>query len=80
MLLPWAIIAGIIGWNSAGKRVAVLNGAAYGFALAFVFTLTEYHAPVAPKLFMMLALGLVGAIFALIWSFVGKLVHREFDE
>ena len=82
-LIPWAIIGVIIGWVSSGKKSAVLHGAVYGFALAFVFMIHGYNGtdPLVTKLLPFAALGVVGAVFGLFWGFIGSLLpHKKQPE
>ena len=80
VLTPWAVMGLIIGWFSAGKKAALVNGALYGFALGFAFMVAGYTgtAPIVTKLLPFAVLGLFGALYGTLWSIVGKLLHERF--
>ena len=74
-LIPWGIIGLAIGVFS-NKRSSILNGALYGFALAFVFTLAGYAgaAPILSRIPFFGVLGIVGAICGGILGILGYLL------
>lgn len=75
VLLPWAIIGLLLGIFSKTRQSALVNGAAYGFAVAYVFMLAGYQgmAPLVTKLAPFIILGLIGAGCGLILAFIGYL-------
>jgi hypothetical protein len=69
-LVPWAVVGAAIGAWGRSKRQAAVRGAAYGFALAYVFMLAGYdgeaaiHTRLAPFLLFALFGALCGAMLA----------------
>src|SRR5262245_25809024 len=63
-LVPWGIAALIIGYFSAGRGEAVLNGVVYGFLLCFVFLVSGYTGsePITSPMPFFALLGLFGAV------------------
>ena len=63
-LIPWGIAGFILGWWSQTYRTAGMNGAVYGFVLAFFFMLVGYEgsSPVWTRIPFFALLGLVGAV------------------
>jgi hypothetical protein len=74
-LVPWALVGFLIGVSSGSKKAAMLNGAAYGFALAYVFMLAGYNGsgPVSTKLVLFILFGIVGALCGIALSLIGLL-------
>ncbi len=73
-LIPWGIVGLALGmWGE--RRQAMIDGAAYGFVLAFVFMLSGYSgtASIASRLPFFAALGVVGAICGFVLGLVGSL-------
>ena len=75
-LLPWGLAALLVGVLAGSARLAALDGAVFGFALAFVFMAAGYEgaAPLASRLPFFAVLGLVGAGCAALLAVVGRLV------
>jgi 4-hydroxybenzoate polyprenyltransferase len=76
-LLPWGIAAVLVGYSSATRRSAVADGAAFGFALGFVFIAAGYagSAPILARLPFFAALGVVSAVAGLVASVVGRTIR-----
>jgi hypothetical protein len=64
-LTPWAVAAIAIGTISKARREALIDGAAYGFALGFSFTAFGYNGvdPLIAKVPFFAILGVVSAAF-----------------
>ena len=76
-LIPWAIVGLLLGYWS-GRSHAPVNGAAYGFALAFIFMVAGYSgsAPLLSRLPFFALLGLVGAGCGWLLGLLGALARR----
>jgi hypothetical protein len=74
-LVPWAIVGLALGYWS-DKRASMVNGAVYGFALAFVFMMAGYNgsASLLSRLPFFAALGLFGAICGFVLGILGFLI------
>ena len=74
-LLPWGLAALLVGVLAGSRRVAALDGAVFGFALAFVFMVAGYDgtASLASRLPFFAVRGLVGAGCAAALAVVGRL-------
>jgi hypothetical protein len=72
-LLPWVIAAVLVGYPSATRRSAAVDGAAFGFAPGFVFIAAGYagSARILARLPFFAALGVVSAVTGLVASVVG---------
>ena len=72
-LIPWGIAGFILGWWSQTYRTAGMNGAVYGFVLAFFFMLVGYEgsSPVWTRIPFFALLGLVGAVCGAGWGLGG---------
>lgn len=79
ILLPWALVSAAIGIFSTSKKTAAINGSVFGFIAAFAFMISGYNgqAPVVTRLFPFALLGLVGAVYAVLFSFVGHVIYRR---
>jgi len=74
-LVPWGIAGLAIGyWGDS--RASMINGAAYGFALTFVFLVAGYtgSASLLSRLPFFALLGLFGAICGLVLGILGYLL------
>ena len=73
VLIPWALIGLAIGFLCISAKVAAINGALYGFALAYAFMIAGYQgaAPLATRLLPFAVLGLVGAVCGALLTLVG---------
>lgn len=74
-LVPWAIVGLALGsWSD--RRTAMINGAAYGFALSFVFLIAGYTgtASLVSRLPFFALLGLFGALCGLVLGILGFLL------
>ncbi|HET6166648.1 MAG TPA: hypothetical protein VFE07_07445, partial [Marmoricola sp.] len=62
-LVPWALAGIAVGALSGSRGAGVARGAAYGFALAYVFMVAGYDgaAPLHTRLLPFLVFGVVGA-------------------
>jgi hypothetical protein len=76
-LLPWGLVALLVGFTAGSRRRAVVDAGIYGFALSFVFMIAGYSAtaPLASRLWFFLLLGLFGAVCAALIAVVGRQVH-----
>ena len=73
-LIPWAIVGLALGaW--CGRTESIGVGAAYGFAIAFVFMVSGYQgsAPLLGRLPAFALLGLFGAACGLVLGILGSL-------
>jgi hypothetical protein len=79
ILLPWAVIGLIIGGFNETKKSALINGAAYGFTIAYVFMLSGYRgsASITTVLLPFVLLGLIGGICGLILTIIGYLIANR---
>jgi hypothetical protein len=79
ILLPWALVALAIGILSVGRKMAAVNGLVFGFVAAFTFMLAGYdgQAAIITRVFPFGVLGLVGALYAVVFSVVGNVVYRR---
>jgi hypothetical protein len=76
-LIPWALAGLALGaWCTRVQALSV--GAAYGFALAFVFMVAGYSgsAPLLGRLPAFALLGLVGAVCGLVLAWLGASVSH----
>jgi hypothetical protein len=80
-LLPWGLAALLVGVLAGSRRLAALDGAVFGFALAFVFMAAGYDgaASLASRLPFFALLGLVGAGCAALLAVVGRLLASGRD-
>lgn len=74
-LIPWALAAFLIGSRGRSTRRAVVDAAAFGFALAFSFMCFGYQGrdPLTTRILPFSVLGIVGAASALLLALAG---HR----
>lgn len=79
ILLPWAVVGLAIGVTSADGKSAILNGSVFGFIAAFTFMIVGYEgqASLTTRLLPFVLLGLVGAMYGLIFSIIGRSVYRR---
>lgn len=79
ILLPWAVVCLAIGVFSNGKKAALVNGAVFGFVVAFTFMISGYtgDAAVITRVFPFAVLGLVGAACAIALSLSGNIVYQH---
>lgn len=76
-LIPWTVIGLALGaWCARLEALGV--GAAYGFALAFVFMVSGYSgsASLVSRVPAFVALGVVGAVCGLLLAFLGSLLAK----
>lgn len=73
MLILWAIVGLIIGAFCVSRKAATLNGAVYGFVLAYTFMVSAYNgtAPVSTKLLPFVIFGIVGAVCGCLLALLG---------
>ncbi len=78
-LIPWTIAGLVLGYASR-KGEPTLTGAAYGFALSFVFMIAGYGgaASLLSRLPSFALLGLFGALCGLLLSLVGFFCKSRF--
>ncbi len=71
-LIPWAIV-GLVVCYWSGKQQAIINGAIYGFAIAFTFMLAGYSgsASLISRVPFFAILGLIGALCGAALGFIG---------
>jgi hypothetical protein len=76
-LVPWAMAGLLVGYWS-GKRQAIINGALYGFAIAFTFMLAGYSgsASLVSRVPFFALLGLIGAVCGAALGFTGGRVRN----
>jgi hypothetical protein len=76
-LLPWGLVALLVGFTAGSRRRAAVDAGIYGFALSFVFMVAGYSgaAPLAGRLWFFVLLGLFGAACAALIAVVGRQVH-----
>jgi hypothetical protein len=72
-LIPWGI-AGLALGGWCERREALINGAIYGFVLAFTFMIAGYagSAPVISRLPFFAILGVIGAVFGFALGWIGN--------
>jgi hypothetical protein len=78
-LIPWALVGLALGYWS-WKRVALINGAVYGFVLSFVFMAAGYsgNASLVSRFPFFAVLGLFGAVCGCGLGFIGSLARNYF--
>ncbi len=82
-LIPWGLVAVLVGVLAPTRGAAVAGAAAYGFTLAFTFMVAGYDgtATLVSRLPFFVILGLVGAacaaLLALMGSFVATAIRRK---
>jgi hypothetical protein len=76
-LLPWGLIALLVGFTAASRRRAAVDAGIYGFTLSFVFMVAGYSAtaPLSGQLWFFVLLGVFGAACGALIAVVGKQVH-----
>jgi hypothetical protein len=77
-LVPWSVAGIVVGALSTSRAEAVRNGAAYGFALAYVFMIAGYDGSAAlhTRLAPFLLFGAVGAVCGAALAVIGAAVGR----
>ncbi len=77
-LLPWGLVAALIGYTTPSRARATLAASGYGFALAFAFMVAGYQgqAPVTHRLPPFALLGLLGAACATLLALGGHAIGR----
>lgn len=77
ILIPWAVVGLVIGIFSTRKKLAVISGALYGFAVAYTFMLSGYDGadPIETRIIPFVPLVLVGAVCGLILGLIGYFVR-----
>ena len=75
-LLPWGLVALLVGAFAPSRRAALAGGSAYGFALAFTFMVTGYDgtATLMSRLPFFAILGILGAACAALLALTGYFV------
>lgn len=78
ILIPWGIACVVIGVFSSGKKWAIINGTAFGFAVSYVFMLVGYsgQAPISTRLLPFVVLGLIGAACGLVLSLISNVIYK----
>lgn len=78
-LLPWGLVALLVGVLARTRRQAVVDAGSYGFALAFGFMVAGYTGaePVARRLPFFALLGLFGAACAVLLALAGRLMRTR---
>jgi len=78
VLLPWAAAGLAIGASQVARASAVRAGAAYGFALAFVFMVASYdgHAGVLAVVLLVLVCSCIGAAAGAALGLLGRALRR----
>ncbi len=82
-LIPWGLVAVVVGVLASTRGAAVAGAAAYGFTLAFTFMVDGYDgtATLVSRLPFFVILDLVGAgcaaLLALMGSFVATAIRRK---
>jgi hypothetical protein len=82
ILIPWGIVGLTVGIFSARKRLAVLSGGLYGFAVAFTFMVCGYSGvdPVTTRILPFAILGIIGAVCGLVLALIGYLIYRNYQD
>ncbi len=75
-LIPWGLVAALIGYTSPSRGRSTLAASGYGFALAFAFMIAGYqgHASVTHRLPPFALLGLLGAACATLLALAGRAI------
>ena len=78
-LLPWGLVALLVGVLARSRRAAAVDAGLYGFTLALVFMVAGYDGaePLSGRLPFFALLGLFGAACAAALALVGALVSRR---
>lgn len=80
VLAIWALIGLALGAYSVGRKASILNGAAFGFAVSYVFMVSGYTGadPLSTKLAPFLLFGVFGSICGLLLGLLGNaILHRH---
>jgi hypothetical protein len=79
-LIPWGIVGLVLGYWSGNGR-AMVNGAVFGFFLAFMFMVFGYTgtAPLVNHLPFFALLGLIGAACGLVLGWFGAQARQVFE-
>ena len=77
-LVPWALAGLTVGVMSGSRRAALGSGAAYGFALAYVFMVAGYDGDeqLRTRLLPFLVFGIVGALCGAVLALIGFVLSR----
>lgn len=77
-LLPWGLVGLATGIYAKSNKEAIINGAAYGFVLSFIFMASGYTGtqPLATRLPFFVILGLFGALCGIFLGFTGHFIKR----
>ncbi len=78
-LIPWGLVAALIGYTSPSRARTTTAGASYGFALAFTFMVAGYQGqpPVTHRLLPFALLGLLGAACATLLALAGHAIKTR---
>jgi len=81
-VIPWAIAALLIGYFSGSRRMAIINGAIFGYILFLVYILLGYQgktdtASIVKFIAFNLLFSLAGAIAGVIGAFMGDWLKEK---
>jgi hypothetical protein len=82
-IIPWAIVALLVGAFSRGAHVWVLNGALFGYLLFVTYISLSYHSKTDTRSLISFSLfvigfSLVGGAAGLIGAYMGKWLRTRF--
>jgi hypothetical protein len=79
VLIIWVIAGLAVGYFCNSRKSVLLNGAVYGFTLAYIFMVSGYNgsASVSTKLLPFLVFGVVGAICGTALALSGRYLAKH---
>lgn len=77
-LIPWGLVAVLLGYLASSRKESIISGAVYGFIVSFVFMLGYAGtAPEVSRIPFFAAIGLFGALCAMLASFIVFIIKSK---